>query len=363
MESDPPIVEHDGLGLTSYEVAWRDLYSHLESHGYLLRPRYRPDWQPSWKSPPACVKMLTRNSSSVQLSGVTVTDATRISDGKLVCLKKVLSASEELEICRYFSSEALRQDPCNHCIPLLDVLPHPTDPNISFMVMPYLRYIDDPPFETIEDVMECGEQILEGLLFMHEHNVAHRDCAYNNVMMDATALYPRGFHPILTHSLPGANGYAPVLSRSGVRVKYFFLDFGISTRFSPDDTSRKVLGVDGLEETVPELSNEVPYDPFKTDVYIVGKLFRQVFLEKFSNVEMIAPLVASMTAIDPGARPEAADALQNWKSIRRKSSALQKSWRVKPRNESLLGGVFRDAVSLVGSACRSVCNNMLSRLP
>lgn len=117
-------------------------------------------------------------------------DATRISDGKLVMMKAVPATSAELEISRYLSSEPLREDPRNRCIPLLDVLSHPNDPDTSIMVMPYLRGIDDPPFDTVEDILECGEQILDvcsflnhlllinvvsqGLLFMHEHNVAHR---------------------------------------------------------------------------------------------------------------------------------------------------------------------------------------------
>ncbi|KAI0356686.1 hypothetical protein OH77DRAFT_225771 [Trametes cingulata] len=344
MSTDPhsSTIAHDGLGLTSYEILWRDLYSHLETRGYVLRPRYRPDWRPSWKVRQVSI-FKTEDFIGLPLRGVTMIDATRVSDGKLVCLKKVRSTSQELEICRYFSSEELRRDPRNHCIPLLDVLPHPTDPDISFMMMPYLRSIDDPPFETVEDAMECGEQILE-------HHVAHRDCAYNNVMMDATALYPRGYHPIHTHSLPDASQYAPVLSRSGVRITYYLLDFGISTRFTPEDSSRTVLGVDGLEETVPELSNEVPYDPFRTDVYIVGALLRQALLEKFSSFDVLAPLIASMTASEPGARPNAVDALATWKAIRSGCSVLQKSWRVKPRKESLLGGMFRDALSLLGSA-------------
>ena len=34
--------------LLSNEITWRDRYPMLESHGYRLRTRYRPDWKPSW---------------------------------------------------------------------------------------------------------------------------------------------------------------------------------------------------------------------------------------------------------------------------------------------------------------------------
>ncbi len=105
------------------------------------------------------------------------------------------------------------------------------------------------------------------------------DCAYRNIMMDASALYPRGFHPLYTGFLPDASGLAPKLSRSSAPVTYHLMDFGISTRFSPDHPSKLVLGTDGIEDSVPELSKTVPYDPFKTDVYIIGALIRQQFLD------------------------------------------------------------------------------------
>ena len=32
------------------EVWWRDRYKQLNNRGYLLRPRYSPQWVPSWKT-------------------------------------------------------------------------------------------------------------------------------------------------------------------------------------------------------------------------------------------------------------------------------------------------------------------------
>ena len=34
--------------LSSYEIMWRDRQPFLESKGYMLRPRLRPGWTPSW---------------------------------------------------------------------------------------------------------------------------------------------------------------------------------------------------------------------------------------------------------------------------------------------------------------------------
>jgi hypothetical protein len=35
--------------LLSFEIFWRDHYSWLKEAGYLLRPRYSPDWSAPWK--------------------------------------------------------------------------------------------------------------------------------------------------------------------------------------------------------------------------------------------------------------------------------------------------------------------------
>ena len=35
-------------GLVTTEQWWRDRYDETAEHGYQLRPRYHPNWQPSW---------------------------------------------------------------------------------------------------------------------------------------------------------------------------------------------------------------------------------------------------------------------------------------------------------------------------
>ncbi|KAI0333806.1 hypothetical protein GY45DRAFT_1319027 [Cubamyces sp. BRFM 1775] len=333
--------------LTLFEAEWRDLYFFFESHGYRLRPRYHPDWEPSWKR--KNIEFYEAEDYIQFPVRIGVMDATRLSDSKLVYLKEVKSTSSELRILSYLSSNELRQDPRNHTIPLLETLQHPTNPALVFMVMPFLRFIDHPPFETVEDAYDCGEQILEGLVFMHEHHVAHRDCAYKNVMMDATALYPKGFHPVQTRSLPDISAVAPVLPRSSAPIKYYFLDFGISTQFGPRDQSRLVVGRAGLERSVPELSDDVPYDPFKVDICILGALFKQQMLDKYSNLDTIATLVAHMTSKDPQSRPNATEALEAWRKIRMQTPDLQRSWRIKARDETFITSAFRDVVSLFTS--------------
>ena len=92
-------------------------------------------------------------------------------------------------------------------------------------------------------------------------------------MMDAEALVPRGFHPVLYDMLPDNSDIAPQKSRATVPVKYYYTDFGISSHFQPGESSL-VSGDQGLDQQVPELSDDVPYDAFKVDIFIIGNLLK-----------------------------------------------------------------------------------------
>jgi hypothetical protein len=69
---------------------------------------------------------------------------------------------EEVDIIRHFSSEPLISDRRNHCVPLLDVLDPEKDPRFSMiLVMPLLRSVNSPLFETVGEVVECLRQVFE----------------------------------------------------------------------------------------------------------------------------------------------------------------------------------------------------------
>ena len=53
-------------GYLTREFFWRDHYTWLQEQGYLLRPRYHPDWKPSW----AGTKKNPRNCEDGQLPHV-----------------------------------------------------------------------------------------------------------------------------------------------------------------------------------------------------------------------------------------------------------------------------------------------------
>lgn len=105
-----------------------------------------------------------------------------------------------------------------------------------------------------------------------------RDCAIENLGMDATALYPRGFHPLRALSLPDLSGAAPYRSRIDATVRYYYIDFGISVHIPEHVHPKLVAGRLGRDQEVPELSDAVPYDPFKVDIFIIGNLiFKRLY--------------------------------------------------------------------------------------
>lgn len=40
--------EQGNWNLLSYEVFWRERFDFLKDRGYILRPRFKPEWTPSW---------------------------------------------------------------------------------------------------------------------------------------------------------------------------------------------------------------------------------------------------------------------------------------------------------------------------
>ena len=225
----------------------------------------------------------------------------RVSDNKLVGLKKVSKSLHpfEAEIGNLFSSEPLSSDPDNHCVPIYDVLQVPGDDDSIIIVMPYLREYNSPRFETVGEAVDFFSQALKGIQFMHKHQVvhrfvafvvgyvctlidAHRDANDLNIMMDATRMYPQGFYPHAAYSdrRPDFKGRAKYYSRTQQPPKYYWIDFGISSRYqslSPPPTEVRIWGGD---RSVPEFQDNLgPHDPFPTDVYYVGHTFKKDFVE------------------------------------------------------------------------------------
>ena len=90
-------------------------------------------------------------------------DATRISTGELVMLKRIskILHPTETEITRYFSTEPIASHPRNHSVPLFEVLGIPGNNDDVILVIPLLRPYDNPPMNSVGEAVEFFRQVFE----------------------------------------------------------------------------------------------------------------------------------------------------------------------------------------------------------
>lgn len=93
-----------------------------------------------------------------------------------------------------------------------------------------------------EFVKAIVREVTAGLMYLHSHNVIHRDIKLENVMLRRTS----------------TNHFQPVL-----------IDFGFSSFLGPDQTSTEPIGT--LKYTSPEVLSRLPYS-FKSDFWSFGVL-------------------------------------------------------------------------------------------
>ena len=183
-------------------------------------------------------------------------------------------------------------------------------------------------------------------------------------------MFPRGFHPVKDTLLYDLRTPAPTIPRRDVGVKYYFVDYGISSYFPTGSEPHLVLGRDGRDQDVPELSDEVPYDPFKVDIFTIGNVLRSEFCnvsisssdsshflthsQLHTNLGFLESLVISMSRPDPNRRPSAGEALQHWRAIRSNMSFMRLHWRLRRRVEPFTFGLILDIFYVLRSITRFV---------
>ncbi|KAJ7220640.1 hypothetical protein GGX14DRAFT_354612 [Mycena pura] len=282
------------------ELFWRDNYDHILQHGYKLRPRYHPDWVPSWKSFGA--RYFAEDRKQIPTFHGAVNDARRCADDARVVLKRV--DLEELAALQYMRS--LPSTPQNRTVPVLDVI-HLQNPKWVLIVMPFLGRFHEPPFQRLVEVIYALHQIMTGIAFMHSHNVAHRDACLTNFVMDTSKLIPSGFHFCYSDLTPDMKHRIKPRSRFAVNVPYYIIDFEFSM---VHPGPQQALDHVGQDKTVPEYKSNDPYDPFKLDIYQVGNMIRRDFLALYVGLDVLTPIAEAMTCETPTDRPTASEVVR-----------------------------------------------------
>ncbi|KAJ6554567.1 kinase-like domain-containing protein [Mycena capillaripes] len=321
------------------EELWVEMQPFLLAQGYQLRARYQPDWIPSWT---VRTSLSREYEDRIAVFDKSVLDATRIRDGKKVVLKRVEPHGKEMGIIKYLASPSVRKDPRNRTIPLLDIL---TAPNVSwsFLVMPYCREFDYPPFHCMNEFMEAMTQFLEGLQFMHEHNIAHFDIAPQNMVMDESRVIPNGSHFAQPDTHTGFYGLFSWNNRCTVSpVQYFYIDFGLSLYYPQGKDTAETCGSLRTFPTIPELSDTVPYNPFTVDIFQLGLTIRKL-INTYPDLEDFRPVADAMTATNPKDRPTPQASLAHLRDI---ASAIEPS--------KLSAQMWEKNTSLWKKVCRAV---------
>ncbi|TDL22422.1 kinase-like protein [Rickenella mellea] len=304
--------------LAQHEKAWPQMHPFLHAMGYELRPRYQPCWVPSWrdgtwpKSGYPEDSMTTRTKYFV--------DAVESGTGERVGLKLVKLdndiGGQELEIHQYLQKGSVRDDPRNPCIQLLEILHPPSHPNERLLVMPLLYSILSISFKRVSERVDFVGQILRGMAFLHEHNIAHRDICPHNLVMEAPGYYPEGCHPVDNTRSEDGSSFSHRKSLREVKPKYYFIDFGLSIKYGSPNERKETSVIRGMYRNVPEYERPGPWDGFKIDVYCMGFLIYEEVVKGHINMNFLRPLVKKMTRDDPLKRPTAREAVNEFeKSI------------------------------------------------
>ncbi|KAF8069045.1 kinase-like domain-containing protein [Lyophyllum atratum] len=347
----PPLSDATPLAngkLTGTELFWRKHYNFLKDHDYTLRKRYHPDWVASWLG---TSKKRKTCEDGIPIAYGQVLDATR-ADGSLVILKQIDISlfPEEITVGKLFS-EQFAAHPKNHCVPILDVLQPPYAPDLAFIAMPLLFPITATAFETVGEAVEFFRQAFEGLQFMHENNVAHGDCKYDNIMADTLHLFDSPPHLCETTMKRDFSGRtSKPASRTRKPVKYYLVDFGLSIIYRPEDGPHREAPPWGGDKTVPEflVPNPAPCDPFPVDVYCLGNGIRQYFLDGRENLikpkrgfEFMRELISDMVNDDPSKRPAMSEVTSRFDDIVKGLSNWKLRSRVIDVDEPGSTGFFR----------------------
>jgi len=334
--------------LGSLEIWWRDRQNILEGHGYRLRPRLRLGWRPSWQGTDLIPQFCEDSIAHVSREFV---DATRMQTGERVAIKKIKKTSNEVQVLRFLTSAQKLEDRNNHCVPLYDYFFDNDEPDFDFIVMPLLVPFDNPPFYSVEEVMDFVSQTLEGIEFMHSQGIAHRDCTAKNIMMNADSLYLDGFHPSSQRTNAAGVSRSQPLRRSEVKgVRYYFIDFGVAINF--DDAQARQRGTnDG--QGLSRFPSQVPNNKFFKDVFDLGNVYRDSFIKKYRDLKFLLPVINEMLRDDPETRLTSAEVLRMYKAVSAEQTVTSSRRKLRSRGAKSFA-LIRHIIASLRKASRAL---------
>lgn len=113
-------------------------------------------------------------------------------------------------------------------------------------------------------------------------------------------MFPKMFHPRTIRNALDWNGSAKFFSRTIRPPKYYFIDYGLSLQFDPKDGPALAPPIEGGDKSVPEFQDPSGWyerDPYPTDVYYVGNVIRNKFLQVESRSQPLEFVAGVLTPI------------------------------------------------------------------
>ena len=98
-------------------------------------------------------------------------------------------------------------------------------------------------------------------------------------MLDPSNMYPESFHPVVTDRSKDFSRKAKAYTRTWCPTRYLLIDFGHSRRYDSSKGSPLDEPLRGGDKSAPEHKNGTLCDPFPTDVYYLGNLVRENYLQ------------------------------------------------------------------------------------
>ncbi|KAF8991053.1 hypothetical protein BDQ17DRAFT_1223026, partial [Cyathus striatus] len=180
-----------------YKSFWCNNEPWLRAAGYILCLQYHAEWITLWLvvgatklhilsedyKPPMCIALM---------------DAIHESDGSQVILKwnNITCDPMEVFVASFFSLAPLQYNKKKHCILIYECLDMSDNSDQMILVMLFLLFFDLPPFVCFGEIVDFIQQVLEGLQFMHRHNISHCDIEGTNIISDTLPLYKVAPHPL-----------------------------------------------------------------------------------------------------------------------------------------------------------------------
>ncbi|GAB1527570.1 hypothetical protein RhiTH_010746 [Rhizoctonia solani] len=243
----------------------------------------------------------------------------------------------EYDLLNHFSTPPLKDDPSNHIVPLLDQFPIPGIELGYFIVMP-LSQFKEPAFYNASKTHDFFKQVF-GMsnLFMKSLSI---------LIIKPIRLMPNT--GVILNTSDHRRGFGTVL------LVWAMLN-----------GSRRRTALEGLQAWVsvkprPNKTGIAPYDPFVVDVYQLGIMIQNEFID----LKFLSSLINEMTQHDPSERADIGTARSTMKTAFLGLSGSQYRWPLATEKHGPLDRIcvlFLGLLEEVKHAIRQILTVLLQR--